>query len=54
MNTYLVTYTVKGYMTAFKDVVECESSDDCADEVRKLVLKYVGPRSFRIILIQTV
>lgn len=54
MNTYLVTYTVKGYMTSFKDVVECANEDDCADEVRKLVLKYVGPKSFRIILIQLI
>lgn len=39
---YEVTYTVKGFLTCFRDVVEVHNIDDCEAEVKKLVEQYTG------------
>lgn len=50
-----VTYTVKGFLTCFSDVVEVQNIDDCEAEVKKLVKQYTGlNKSIRIILIKPI
>lgn len=52
---YEVTYTVKGFLTCFRDVVEVQNIDDCESEVKKLVEQYTGlKKSIRIILIKPI
>lgn len=48
---YEVTYTVKGFLTCFRDVVEVQNIDDCEAEVKKLVEQYTSfTKSIRIVL----
>lgn len=50
-----VTYTVKGFLNCFRDVVEVENIDDCDMEVKKLVEQYTGfEKSIRIVLIKPI
>ena len=52
---YEVTYTVKGFLTCFIDVVEVQNIDDCEAEVKKFVKQYTGlSKSIRIILIKPI
>ena len=52
---YEVTYTVKGFLTCFRDVVEVQNIDDCEAEVKKLVEQYTGlMKSIRIVLIKPI
>ena len=52
---YEVTYTVKGFLTCFIDVVEVQNIDDCEAEVKKLVKQYTGlKKSIRIVLIKPI
>jgi len=52
---YEVTYTVKGFLNCFRDVVEVKNIDDCEAEVKKLVEQYTGfNKSIRIVLIKPI
>lgn len=52
---YEVTYTVKGFLTCFRDVVEVQNIDDCEAEVKKLVAQYTGlKKSIHILLIKPI
>ena len=52
---YEVTYTVKGFLTCFRDVVEVQNIDDCEAELTKLVEHMTGSRkSIRIVLIKQI
>ena len=52
---YEVTYTVKGLLTCFRDVVEVQNIDECDAEVKKLVEQYTGlKKSIRIILVKPI
>ena len=52
---YEVTYTVKGFMNCFRDVVEVQNIDDCEVELKKLVEKMTGSKkSIRIVLIKQI
>jgi hypothetical protein len=50
--TYTVTYTVKGYMAVFTDVVEVSDINECEAAVQKLVDESVGHKPVSIILIK--
>ena len=49
---YLVTYTVKGLITVFKDVVEVDNINDCESAVQKLVNEFYGNKPINIIFIK--
>ena len=50
---YEVTYTVKGFLTCFKDVVEVQNIDDCETEIKKLVEQVMGfKKPVRIVFIK--
>lgn len=52
---YEVTYTVKGFLICFRDVVEVQNIDDCEAEVTKLVEQYTSlKKSIRIVLIKQI
>ena len=52
---YEVTYTVKGFLNCFRDVVEVQNIDDCEAEVKKLVEHYTGlKKSIHIVLIKPI
>ena len=52
---YEVTYTVKGILTCFVDVVEVNNIVECEAEVKKLVEQYTGQeKQIRIVLIKKV
>jgi len=52
---YEVTYTVKGFLNYFRDVVEVQNIDECEAELKKLVEQYTGfKKSIRILLIKPI
>ena len=52
---YEVIYSVKGFLTCFRDVVEVQNIDDCEAEVKKLVEQYTGlKKSIHIVLIKQI
>ena len=52
---YEVTYTVKGFLTCFRDVVEVHNIEDCEAELNKLVEQMTGSKkSIRIVLIKQI
>lgn len=52
---YEMTYTVKGFLPCFRDVVEVHNIEDCEAELKKLVETITGSKkSFRIVLIKPI
>ena len=52
---YEVLYTVKGFHTCFKDVVEVHNIEDCEAEVKRLVEQMTGSKkAIRIVLIKQI
>ena len=52
---YEVIYTVKGFPTCFRDVVEVQNIEDCEAELKKLVEQITGTKkSIRIVLIKQI
>ena len=50
-----VLYTVKGFLSCFKDVVEVHNIEDCEAELKKLVEQMTGSKkSIRIVLIKQI
>lgn len=52
---YEVTYTVKGLLPCFKDVVEVHNIEDCEAELKKLAEQMIGSKkTIHIVLIKQI